>query len=600
MSIETNQIILSSDIVDRLKSINEKPLRYLNNYEFADSSPLPYYSNWNADAVGLFSNGRFSPNQTQRNELFDSITIKQNELVQSNLGNGTPKVYANTPLPNVPVVSFDDLSSFVANAFIPFSDLRYSSFTLLKNVSGMAGIFVRDTVYGNALLTETAITGNIEVLSNVNDNSKNIGSIDSLEKFLQYSKISNDLQTLKNGAVNKEISASLLSLVIEKCLDGINTIRKELSCQFTEIPLTGPGSQTKIIYYRNSNGNGEYEEVSVDIYTRQTINSYIGLFEDNAENEATFRGWSTTPNASSINQAYMPGSIIYVQQNEIKLYPILKNIYTITFHNNKTSVISQRAQSELSGITGVYSVTVNAGGTTEYRVFEDETFRIVRIDNQDSKYNPFNFNPGQSRNPSGYSRTNGGAVNYSFGSSFIVKSDIDLWPVWEPQHIEFPYGIGTHWSVPTRAGTYRADIYPVVADIGKIAKEKTGIDGFELKNYKTIKITFVGWVNEFHHTHPETVYVDIYCGDSNNKILIASDQALYSYSAGNIFSYYTSELAREDGYPGWGSVTKGAYNLPEASKIKGNTLYFYFYTKKGGNSGDGEGEVYIDSLAFDG
>lgn len=342
MSIAVNQNVLSSEIIDYLKSVSEKPLRYLNGYEFTNSANLPYYNNWNAAATELFNNGNFSPNAQQKNSLFAVVSTKQTEFIHADLGIGTPKVFANSllnnPLPNVPVASFDDISSFVANAFIPFSNIRYSSFMLLKNVPGKSGIYIRNTFYGNALLTKNAIeakNGQVSVLNNVSEASLQIGEIDSLDKFLDNSGITEELSELRTNTVNAEMYTSILSSVVKICLSGVNNIRKNLSCQFGEISIDN--SKVKIFYHNTKNQThidvNSKEDFTVDSYTAQQVKNYSTVFPDADQlYKDIFVGWTTNANnIDTRNPEYKAGNTLYVQNIDVHLYAVFQPPYTITY-----------------------------------------------------------------------------------------------------------------------------------------------------------------------------------------------------------------------------------------------------------------------------
>ena len=331
MSIAVNQIALSSEIVSKLKGTNEKPLKYLNGQAFDDCQQLPYYTNWNADAIALFSNGKTALNQNQKDSLLQNASNKQTNFLQSDLGKETPKAFADLANDSfVPVASFDDLSTFIVNAFVQFSNIRYSSFTLLKKIEG-TNYYIRNTTFGNALLTDTAIKAqneNISVLNNIEEYSREIGTIDDIEKFLQYSEVSETIDSKRPTVSQSDkysgcLSASLVSNLIEICLNGINTIRKELSCRFSEIPLDGDGSQVSVVYHSNKDIS-TYSD-TVDIYTEyKPISDYIECFPNDLSNANIFLGWSLRSTSTSPNPAYAPGNGIYVQDKDIHLYAICK------------------------------------------------------------------------------------------------------------------------------------------------------------------------------------------------------------------------------------------------------------------------------------
>lgn len=354
MAIARNETALSSEIAAKLKATNEKPYCYLSGQAFtSDFASLENSSQIYIDAVQ-------QPNQSITKKIFQSSGTAQNDFIDNvDVGKGTPKQLIDLANDgSIPIASFDDLSTFVVNAFLEQTNVRYSKFVLLRSAGN--GYKERYEVNKHALLTDKAILGtNATVapfpsyyLNNQISSSQTI--LSSPELF--FSKLTdadkNNIANLRpknnNGSslTSGLLSASIVSAMINAVNTGTKRIANNLSCLFSEFDLN---AECEITYHPSELENPPRNPITVSVpyYTAYTIISYSDVFQGTSV--IAQNAWSTKKENGPMDPRYTSGTTIYPDISKIDLYPIVNKNVKFFVPSNSQYVIA-KSQSEVNSV----------------------------------------------------------------------------------------------------------------------------------------------------------------------------------------------------------------------------------------------------------
>ena len=576
MSVYPNQIALSADVADRLRSANEVPLSYLNGMRFTNSSNLKYFTSENAKDI--FTKRYY--NNPSNDEIskydFGSLAINQSNFQFVDLSKDTPKHFVDlidsgANRVSYPIASYDDLSTIVVNAFLPLTNIRKSSFLVLEK---QGSDIVVKTYNGNALLTDNAITANngkkLEV--NLNEDSKIV--IDSSQKFLENisEEIATKIDNLRPQVDSSNkfsgcLSANLLSLVVNVALEGVNYIREHLTCYFAEFD---PNKQIRVIYHEKNNGTGR--TVSSDVivpYSNYTVSGYNALFGAPTDG-SEFRAWTTSKNGST--PSYYQGSVLHVTESSVELYPIFTPIYTITYKYNTADNTDTNIFSNQSDI--------NAGKIYD-KALQNSTYKIKALSADHTSNEKFVFASGKKStfNPffNGYATDANSSVKYAFANSkfspasFTVTKNVTLWVKFRDRVLEIGTKELTSWSSKRYSkGTWTTTpvAYPLV-----IRKTKYG-DLESIMTSKKIGFVFTGWVNEKSHRHTTNIYLEKVVDNKGNKLL--GKNFLFAYGQEGGYNAWSVHISQDEPYEKWPRTKIFWANLPTNVSDRSTTLSFYF------------------------
>ena len=344
MALEVNNEILLNDVVDNLTADNSIPKRYLQGNAFLGSTYADYYHSAN------IPNELIPTNWLER----DSTTYKY--PFEGNIFQAIDNIREQISDPSS-ILKFDDLSSIVANAFVPMSNIRVTEF----EVALKSRITWNKTC--NALLTDSAITGQYNIAENEHV------VIKSANELIQYGNQSNNWQKVKNDlsivndydpetVINGEASKgvvrlSTLNALINIALSATNHIRTTLSCYFQDEILQNPLS---VIYHeKNTSPSGSTRLQKTYYKFSLSVLSYKEAFP-NHENVELYC-WATSSEQTAIpSDPYIPGTIRdFTSTTNLDLYPIFnaKIVYHI---QGKISGIGQHEFTEYATLGTQYTV----------------------------------------------------------------------------------------------------------------------------------------------------------------------------------------------------------------------------------------------------
>ena len=277
---KAREIISQSETVAGIKELAMACVRKFSPVDSDSASQHEYLNrrNWAFSSPELYA---FDPNNT-----FDS----QNAIVGKQAG--------VNEIPKEREICFNELSAMVVSAFVPLTNIRWCSFQIT-----LADKTPPTTNYINALLTDSAITGNY----NKREESRTL--ISTIEDFLTYNDCESKIQAVR--AASRVISLSDVSALSAICSATVDYIRQELSCVFAD----GVGGPATVIYHDLSNKDSNEKETTIG--SDYTLLSYQEVFPGDP-NEFEFGKWRIELNGNVTR--YDPGANVFITQPQIHVY----------------------------------------------------------------------------------------------------------------------------------------------------------------------------------------------------------------------------------------------------------------------------------------
>ena len=383
------------------------------------------------------------------------------------------------------IINFDDLLGMFANAFIPLTNIRYSKIAYITIIDRQ---LIKKSTERNVFLTDNAIKGTTGSKWANNDVEVSKTIISNASDFMTRGGIKSDIEALKNEALtNKTVLLSTYTKMGELFLRAADHIRTSLSCNFTD----SDGDIEVDIRYHSFYGRVS-TKTAFKFYGYE-IESYDTLFND-APEDRTFVGWSTSTSPENKVATYIPGRIA-IFNNSVDLYPVFANKYSVTYHPNSLTI----ANSELS--TQYFD--------TGYK------YEISAIGNSSDNTKPLKVKPNVNTSDfSGYTVRKGGNVNFNVGNVIPIDEDYNFWPCFKDKSI--PVGKEISWhSSKKKSTTQSTDPAQTISVIN-----------VDFLTYSQIRFDFRCWINENAQTHPLNLYITVKQGDT---AIINNNRPFFTY-----------------------------------------------------------------------
>lgn len=343
MALEVNNEILLDDVVDALTAANSIPKQYLRGNAFIGSTYDDYYHASNI------------PNELITSNWLERDSTQYSYPFEGNIFQAIDNIRQQISDPSL-IMEFDDLSSMVANAFVPMSNIRVTRFEVaLKN----RNIWNKTC---NALLTDAAITGQYNKAENEHIVIGNANELIQLgNQSTNWKKVKTDLN-IPNGYVSENvvngeasrgvIRLSTLNALVNIALFATNHIRTTLSCLFRDGILENP---LNVIYHEHNVPDYRSSMIK-DAYHgfEFTVLRYSQAFQNH--NDVELYCWTTSTGQTTIpNDPYIPGTIRdFTATTNLDLYPVFNAV--IVYHIKGDIVVVRDPITEYATLGTQYTV----------------------------------------------------------------------------------------------------------------------------------------------------------------------------------------------------------------------------------------------------
>lgn len=500
-------------------------------------------------------------------------------------------------------IKFDTLSAMYMSAVIPLTDIRKSYFTFIERKDGK---YQQRTYSGNASLADSAICGTNDLSFANNTNGESDFLIRTGDDFLTYSGKKQALIDLRNSLVVDEydarltstnlVSAGVVSSLSTLFSEGLNKIRNELCCIFTDSAYY---TDKTVTYHRYNDSSTTPENLSaleLTMWDYAEISSYEDFDGWTIQpGSGEFIGWTTVLSSNVVQ--YKPGDELLID-NDYDLYPVIAKNYLIVYHGKNNGGPAFLEQNETSSIVSAYCP-------------EGSSHVVSAIGNYDSNAEPLRYDSLSDQNS--YSSSFLGYASTPDGTPFIragetiqnIASNYDLYPVYSSKSQSFPLNVWKCWQVnQLEAGESFPIIKGNIFNWGNLATAKSSnmiwgsndnpiltvsID-VPPKFVKQIRFSFTGYINEQNKTHAPNAdkqasnirgvdkdgYAKIYVsnlmfGGRNLAPLLTK----HTLEATSIANWYNTYVVRTFGEPQSGNLKRYYYDRRN-SNVFSNMLFQRF------------------------
>lgn len=573
----------------------------------------------------------------------DSVFIQPNNIEQMSRETVCP--YLNSVeqfvaqyTGNNRIISFDNMVSCIIGAMVPLTNIRYSYVYFLAQENEQ---YYEKTVSCNINLADSAILSandpdTQQWANNICTYSRDIGIIDSYEKFLSCDKLignnlSSQIKNLRNKAVSQTYNANINNnlnvlsstyyQLVNLCYRAVDNMRVKLSCEF--------GERESVLYditYEDIKGNTE--TIRVPIFRYHTVLKYGDLFKGTLDERTEFTGWIDKDTGESIP----PGTKLLITGNR-NFAPVFNTYLYVTYEPdtqgitvdaNLSSYDERVIANSLYTISAIQSYTDNWQNIYDRGlVYQDS----AKEDLYKTKLNGY------------YAETSSGTsdILYQPGSNIMVTSDLTLRPSFD---MTFSYsatfeGAVARWNFRTRPA-YTSEYNSVTNSYNfkfyrDSESDKNGyytlpisnIDAVNIRNCSKLKIDYMGWINQYNKTHSEInesghthVYLEFkYKDEEGLKTINTGTDAETDESGRGIFlaryypsdgtewgAWYKPDSSTGDNYNAWAKRTKTIkidwkkYNFSELYiTYKIYDKYNRRYSEKDSGS---DGRIWVNKLTF--